>query len=173
MSVPLLIAFNSEAGVVRGVRAARDRGLAIIDVYAPYPVHGLSEAMDLPPSRLPRVCLALGVAGAASMAGFAFWTTAVAWPINIGGKPWHSWPAFMPPIFETMILCAAVGTALVFFVRSGLHFDRAPSPYVPRATDDRFVLAIDGRGVSDPGAIQQLFASFGGSQIEDQMAGAR
>ena len=96
MSQKVLISvFRNEDDVLKATAAARKQGLDIVDVYTPYAVHGLDRAMGLPPSRLPWVTFILGLTGALTMTIFQYWASAVDWPINVGGKPWHSWPA--PP----------------------------------------------------------------------------
>lgn len=167
-----LAAFDTEADVLEAVHTARERGFTIVDVYTPYPVHGLDDAIGLPPSQLSRVGLVLGAAGAASMLFFQFWVTAIAWPINIGGKPWNSLPAFIPATFETMVLFAAVGTAAVFFARCGLRPGRKPAPFVPGATDRLFVLAIEtDDGASDPTVVREIFSPFNVRQVDERAPG--
>ncbi len=73
---------------------------------------------------------------------FQYWATAVSWPINVGGKPWNSLPAFMPVTFEVMVLCAGVGTVVAFIWSSGLRPGRRSALSDLRVTDDRFALAI-------------------------------
>ena len=97
--------FENEQDTLGAIRASRKRGFKIVDVYAPYAVHGVEEAMELPPSRLPWIVFALGLLGAGLKVWFEFWTTAVDWPLNVGGKPFNSLPAFVPVTFEVMVLC--------------------------------------------------------------------
>lgn len=142
-SRPLFVSvFEREEDVVGATAAARAQGLQVADVYTPYEVHGLDRAMGLSPSRLPWVCFLLGLAGAVLMLLFEYWTMAVDWPINVGGKPWNSLPAFVPVTFEVMVLFAGVGTVAAFFVAAGLRPGRRPSVPDPRVTDDRFALVI-------------------------------
>ena len=97
MSRRLLVSFfDHEDDILGASRTVRESGFHIAGVYTPYAVHGLDKAMGLPPSKLPFVCMLLGVLGAGLKVYFEFWTTAVAWPINVGGKPWNSLPAFVP-----------------------------------------------------------------------------
>lgn len=100
--------FERESDVVAATRAARAGGYVIEDVYTPYAVHGLDRAMGLEPSWLPWVCLAFGASGTVFAIWLQFWTSAVAWPINVGGRPWNSLPAFVPVIFELMVLAAGM-----------------------------------------------------------------
>ncbi|MEW5983159.1 MAG: DUF3341 domain-containing protein [Acidobacteriota bacterium] len=134
--------FTREEDVLEATGAARREGLTILDVYTPYAVHGLDSAMALQRSRLPRVCFLLGLGGAAFKVWFEYWTTAVAWPINVGGKPWDSLPAFVPVTFEVMVLFAGVSTVVAFFLVARLRPWRRPRLVHPRVTDDRFVLLL-------------------------------
>lgn len=135
--------FEREQDILNAARAARERGWRIVDIYSPYAVHGLDRAAGFAPSRLPWICFALGLAGAAFKIWFEYWTTAVSWPVNVSGKPWNSLPAFVPVTFEVMVLVAGVGTVVAFFLAVGLRpGKRAVLPH-PRVTDDRFALLIE------------------------------
>jgi hypothetical protein len=140
----LLGVFANEADVVAAARAAHAAGYRIHDAFTPYAVHGLDEAMGLRPSRLPWACLAFAVTGLAA-AGFGqYWLSAVDWPLDVGGKPFNSLPAFLPVMFETMVLMAGVGTVLALLLRTGLRPGQAARLAHARVTDDRFVLAVEG-----------------------------
>ena len=157
----VICTFEREADLIGAAAAARGRGIEIEDAYTPYAVHGLAAAMGLPPSRLPRVTLVLGVFGAVSFLLFQQWASAVSWPINVGGRPWNSLPAFVPVAFETMVLFAGVGTVVAFLVLTGRHPWRRPRVVAPRVTDDRFalVLVIDG-GRADRVALDAMLSRF-------------
>ena len=162
--------FEREADVLAATRAARESGLRVLDVYTPYAVHGLDRAMGLAPSRLPVVCLLLGLLGAVLKVWFEFWTTSVAWPINVGGKPWDSLPAFVPVTFEVMVLFAGVSTFLAFLLVAGLRPGRVPVMPHPRVTDDRFVLEVEETdSVFDAARVEQLFAGFRAIHSEERV----
>lgn len=162
--------FAEEHGLVRVTRAAREAGLRIIDAYAPYAVHGLDEAMGLRPSRLPWICFAAGITGAALKLWFEFWTTMVDWPVNIGGKPWNSLPAFVPVTFEVMVLSAGLTTVFAFLVLGRLWPNKRPVNLLPRVTDDRFVLVLEETDAStDYERLRRLFEDFGAVQIEEHL----
>ena len=169
MSAKVLIGiFKSEDDVVKATDAARKEGLDIVDVYAPYPIHGLDRAMGLPPSRLPWVTFLLGLFGGVTMTIFQYWASAVDWPINVGGKPWQSWAAFAPVVFEVTVLCGGVGTVLFFIVYSGLKPGN-PSPVADlRVTDDRFALVLGQTG----SAAESLLSRFHPVKIEERTFGA-
>ena len=167
--------FEREEDVLAATKAARAAGLKILDVYTPYAVHGLDHAMGLLPSRLPRVCFLLGLLGATFKVWFEFWTTSVAWPINVGGKPWNSLPAFVPVTFEVMVLFAGVSTFLAFLLVTGLRPGRVAVMPHPRVTDDRFVLEVEETdSVFDVARVERLFAGFRAVHTEERVqAGAR
>jgi hypothetical protein len=135
--------FQTEDDILSATGAARRRGLKIVDVFAPYAVHGLDRAMGLERSKLPWVCFLLGLAGAAFKVWFEYWTTASDWPLNVGGKPWDSLPAFVPITFEVMVLFAGLSTVLAFFGMSRLWPGRKPRLLDPRVTNDRFALVLE------------------------------
>ena len=135
--------FAEEDGLLAFTRAARSRGLTLVDAYTPYPVHGLDDAMGLRPSRLPWLCFLAAITGAALKLLFEFWTTMVDWPLNVGGKPWNSLPAFVPITFEVMVLFAGISTVLAFFGMSRLWPGRRPALLDPRVTNDRFALVLE------------------------------
>jgi hypothetical protein len=164
----LVSVFKTEDDVIKATAAARKEGLEIVDVYAPYAIHGLDRAMGLPPSRLPWVTFVLGAFGGLSMAIFQYWASAVSWPINVGGKPWHSWLAFAPVIFEVTVLLGGVGTVLFFIVYSGLK-PGAESPVSDlRVTDDRFALVLAQSGRLGRPGIESLLSRFHPVSIEER-----
>lgn len=134
--------FDDEGSVLEAVRAARRAGHAIVDVYSPYAVHGLEHAAGLPRSRMHRVAFAFGSLGVLCALGLQYWTTAVSWPINVGNKPWNSWPAFIPVTFELTVLFAGVGTVLVFLGLARLWPGRKAELPFEGLTDDRFALGL-------------------------------
>jgi hypothetical protein len=157
--------FETEEALLRAVRAARAGGMTIRDAYTPYAVHGLDEAMGLPPTRLGRVCFLFGAAGATLAMGFQLWASAVNWPANIGGKSFAAVPALIPIAFELTILFAALGTVLTFFVRARLHPGRAAEPPAPGVTDDRFALSLDPPG-ADPDAARRILTEAGAVAVQ-------
>jgi hypothetical protein len=126
-----------------------------VDAFTPYAVHGLDKAMGLRRSRLPFVCFAAAMLGAAFALSLQIYTSSVAWPINVGGKPFVSWPAFIPVAFELTVLFAALISAFTFFGRSKL-FPGNRQIALSRVTDDRFALVLQ---AEDETAIALLRAS--------------
>jgi len=155
----LLATFAEEQDLLAATRAAREQGLRIVDVYAPYAVHGLDRAMGLPPSHLPWVCFLLGLLGAAAKVGFEYWASWLNWPVNVGGKPWDSLPAFVPLTFEIMVLVAGVSTVLAFLAAGKLAPGKPAVLVTPRVTNDQFALLLEHTGGNfDTAAVQALLA---------------
>lgn len=164
--------FTGEKELLEVTRTVRARGLKIVDVYAPYAVHGLDKAMGLAPSRLPWVCFALGLFGAAFKVWFEYWTSAVNWPINVGGKPWNSLPAFVPITFEVMVLFAGLSTVFAFFLVSRLYPGRKAVISDKGTTDDRFALVLEECDAAfDPDEVRALLESYGAVEVTERAEG--
>ena len=152
--------FEDERDLLDAVRACRERSIPIVDVVTPFPVHGLDSALGLRRSRLPWVTLLGGLTGLALGLWFQYWSTSESYPIDVGGKPWDSFPAFVPVAFELTILFAGLATALALFVRSNLFPGRAVPPGLESTTDDRLALVL-----------AQRDARFLDSELEDLLTG--
>jgi hypothetical protein len=164
-----LSVFDNEDDIMDAARAVREEGLSIVDIYAPYAVHGLEKAAGFAPSRLPWICFALGLGGAAFKIWFEFWTTSTSWPINVGGKPWNSWPAFLPITFEVMVLAAGIGTVLALFITSRLWPGKKAVMPFPGVTDDRFALILEEKDATfDPDAVRRLCEKFNAVHTEER-----
>ncbi len=118
--------FDDDHGLLAAVQDFRGRGIEVVDVISPYPVHGLDEALGMPRSRLPWVTLAGGVFGVALGMWFQYWASATDWPLDVGGKPFDSLPAFIVIGFEMMILFAGLATAGMLFLRCRLWPGKSP-----------------------------------------------
>ncbi|MCF6285443.1 MAG: DUF3341 domain-containing protein [Candidatus Hydrogenedentes bacterium] len=164
-----LSVFDNEDDIMDAARAVREEGLTIVDIYAPYAVHGLEKAAGFAPSRLPWICFALGLAGAAFKIWFEFWTTSTSWPINVGGKPWNSWPAFLPITFEVMVLAAGVGTVLALFITSRLWPGKKAVMPFPGVTDDRFALILEEKDATfNADAVRRLCEKYNAVHTEER-----
>lgn len=138
----LVVSFADERGLLGAVRHLRAAGQPILDVRAPYPVHGLPEAQGVAPTRLPWVLLFGGLAGLAVGLGLQAWTSAVDWPLNVGGKPLLSWPAFVPVAFELTVLFGGLISVAAFLLADRRREAAPRSRDGARATDDRFLLTL-------------------------------
>ena len=132
----LMAEFDGVNELVDAVKATRAAGYRQYDAYTPFPVEAVSEAMGDHTNRLPLLVLLGGIAGLVGGYALAYWTSAIDYPLNVGGRPFNSWPAFIPITFETTILCAALATVLGMLGLNGL-----PMPYHPVFNAERFALA--------------------------------
>jgi hypothetical protein len=163
-------AFEHEEDALGATRASRENGFKIVDVYTPYAVHGMEEAMALPPSRLPWVCFALGLTGALLKVWFEYWTTWIAWPLNVGGRPWNSLPAFVPVTFEVMVFLAGVSTVIAFFIVTRLLPGKRPLLPMPGVTDDRFLLVLEETDAAfDATRVARLFQEFHAVRVDERV----
>ena len=112
--------YGDDDDLMHGVKAFRDKGIEIAEVYTPFPVHGLDEILEISRSRLPQVTFIAGGCGLLLAILFQVWTSAFDWPIDVGGKPMLSIPAFVPITFELMILFGALTTVAAFLFVSNL-----------------------------------------------------
>jgi len=124
---------------------AKEHGFEGLDAYTPYPVHGLSEALGVRKSWVPYVTLVMGLSGAALGLTFQIWTSAFDWPLNVGGKPFISLPAFIPVTFECGVLLGGTMTLAALLVACGLP--NLNTPILDRnLTNDRFGLYVPESG---------------------------
>ena len=112
----LLGVFDDEHKLTEACREMHKRQMTQYDAFTPFPVHGLDEAMGIKRSIIPYVTFAAGLTGFITGTALQWWTSAVDWPINIGGKPFSSWPAFVPVCFELTVLFGGLATAAALFV---------------------------------------------------------
>jgi Protein of unknown function (DUF3341) len=138
--------FEREADLLRAAELVNQQGWRIVDIYTPYPVHAAARLMGLGRSRLPYAAFAFGALGVGLAFWFQFWVSAWDWPINVGGRPWNSLPAFVPVAFEMMVLFAGLGVVLTWLLVSRLYPGRTAVLPSSRVTDDNFVLEVQ-----DPG----------------------
>ncbi len=144
----LLAEFHSPHEVVEAAKRVREAGYRNVDGYTPYPIEELSEALHFHKSPLPMLVLAGGILGLVAGWGLEYWSAVIEYPMNIGGRPFNSWPSFIPPAFETTILFAAGAAVFGMLALNGL-----PQPYHPvfnvpdfaLASRDRFFIGIEAR----------------------------
>jgi len=166
----LIASFDKESGIRRAVVALRNRGIAIYDTYTPYAVHGLDEAMGVRRTRLAWVTLAAGFLGCLLALLFQICTSAFDWPVNVGGKPGNSWPAFIPVTFELTVLIGGLTTVAAFFVRDRLLWGRKPHLTIEGVTDDVFALVVENPQTSwDVEAMEQQLYELGATKITEQV----
>jgi|SRR6185312_6808778 hypothetical protein len=138
--------FAAEGALVAAATRLRAAGMTGLEAYTPYPVEALDAVLPRQRWMLPVLVFAAGMLGLAGGFFLQWYGAAVAYPIDIGGRPLASWPAFIPIAFEIAVLCAVTAGFVGFFVLA-----RLPKPYQPihalpgieRASQDRFFLVVD------------------------------
>lgn len=146
----LLAEFDDPDKLVAAARRVREAGYRRVDAYSPYPVEELADALGFQETWIPLIVLIGGVAGAVGGYLLQYYASVVDYPLNVGGRPLHSWPAFVPVTFETAILGAALAAVLGMLALNGLPRPHHPVFNVPRfarATQDAFFLIVE---ASDP-----------------------
>lgn len=142
----LMAEFTDDDEILAATQAAYAAGYRQMEAYSPFPVDGLAEALGHKPRyRLDWIVLGGLVSGALIGFGLQYYAAVIDYPVNIGGRPLNSWPAFVPVTFQLAILAAAIAAVLGRFVLSGLPQQRHPVFNHPRftlATRNRFFLAI-------------------------------
>lgn len=124
-------------------RKIRDNGVKILEVYSPFPIHGIDEVIGHKRTRLPVVAFLFGMTGTILALTMQEWMMGYDWPMIIGGKNFAPLPSFIPFTFEFTILLAALGMVGTFFVISDLKPYKRVKLFDDRITQDKFILAID------------------------------
>jgi len=139
--------FETAHQLIKAAEKVRDAGYKHMDAYAPFPVEGLSEALGLKRNLVPWITLLGGLGGGLSGFGFEYWVNVISYPMNIGGRPLNSWPAFIPVTFELTILGASICAVFGMLALNQLPRPHHPVFSVPRfaahASSDRFFLCIE------------------------------
>jgi hypothetical protein len=140
--------FDDPSTLVAAAHRARHDGYRRMDAYTPFPIEELHEALGMRHTRLPLIVLIGGLVGCLGAYALQYWVSAIAYPLNVGGKPFHSWPAFVPVTFECTILGAALSAVLGMLALNGLPMPYHPVFNVPRfalASRNRFFLCIEAK----------------------------
>lgn len=170
MNLPagIVAEFATPESFVAAVRAARHAGYSRFRAYTPYPVAEADEWLPAPPTPMAKIMLAAGVAGG-SGAYFLQWFAAHDYAINVGGRPIHSWPAFIPVTFELTVLTSAVAGVIALLILCGLprlHHAIFSVDGFERATTDRFFLHIEHSDPRfDPAAATRLLTDAGATTV--------
>jgi hypothetical protein len=163
--------FDNPAALVAAARRTRDAGYRRFEAYAPFPIEELVETVGHSHTRLPLAVFLGGLIGGLSGYLLQYFTAVVTYPLNIGGRPLHSWPAFIPVTFECTILGAALTAVFGMLVGNGLPMPYHPLFHVPRfarASRDLFFLSIQARDpMFDAAAVAQFLDSLGATHVQE------
>jgi ActD protein len=144
----LMAEFDDANALVEATRRTYDAGYRMVDAYSPFPIEPAWEALHADDRRVQLFVLIGGIVGACVGFGLCYWTQAIAYPLNIGGRPLNSWPSFIPVTFETTILFASFTAVITMIALNGLPMPYHPVFNVPqfsRASQDRFFLTIEAK----------------------------
>jgi cytochrome c5 len=163
--------FTDPQKIIDAAKQIRPRKLGRLEAYTPYPVHGLDAAVGLPPSRLGRLVLGMGILGTTLALLFEWWTSAVDYPLITGGKALFSWQAFVPVMFEVTVLFATFTAGLaMLFVLNKLPFFGHPvlhSKAIKGITRDKLALSIESTDLAfDPEVARQALVDSGAESTE-------
>jgi hypothetical protein len=159
--------FEDEDVLIDAVTKVRTTGVKIHEVYSPFPVHGLDEALGYKRTRLPIAAFIFGLTGTSLALIMQIWMLGYDWPMIIGGKNFASLPPFIPVTFELTVLLSALGMVATFMIVSDMKPYRWPVQFDVRSTDDKHVMAIDlalnkGKTTND---ISRLLKDAGASEV--------
>ena len=163
--------FEDAQACVDAARRATDEGFSRIEAYTPVPIEQLNEILHLKRTRLPLATLLGGLTGMATGFGLQYWASAIEYPLNIGGRPFASWPSFVVPSYELTILFAALTATLFMIIANGL-----PQPYHPvfnverfsMASSDKFFLVIESTDAKfDQRAVSEFLRGTGAKGVYD------
>ena len=116
----LMAEFDSAQALLDAAHKVREAGYTRTDAYSPMPIHGVAEALGMKERKVAPFVLAGGLTGLAAGYGLQYWTSVIAFPMNIGGRPLHAWVSFIPPTFEVTILLASFAAVLSMIILNGL-----------------------------------------------------
>jgi len=162
--------YDDEEILLKAVRQAKDDHLDIMDVYSPFPVHGLDPLLGLSESRLHQAGFVYGAIGTLTAFLFMTWVFTRDWPIIFGGKPYWSVPAFIPITFEVTVLFASVGMVVTFYTICGMAPGVTNPTLDDRITDDKFCIAFQTNGASESeiDRLRTFLSSTGASEVNSK-----
>ena len=168
----LMAEFPDPTSLVLATRKTHEEGYRDMDAYSPFPIHELIDAFKAHDHRVQRNVLVGGIFGMVAGFGLCYWVSVIAYPLNIGGRPLNSWPAFIPVTFELTILFASFAAVLSWIVLSGLPLPYHPVFNVPRfattASQDGFFLTIEATDPKfDPTGTRDFLRTLGAREIND------
>jgi hypothetical protein len=158
--------FDDPDEMMKGIDNLQKNSIPIYDIYTPMPIHGIEDKMGVKDSRLGYAAFCFGCLGITVITSILYYTLVYDWPMNVGGKPSFAMPNFIPFMFEWTILFTAFGMTITFFAATHLFPGRAPRVMDLRATDDRFVIAVNAKGNVPHEDITNLLKQAGAVEVK-------
>jgi hypothetical protein len=165
----ILGVYSDPDEVVSAVKKIRSNKIKVHEVYSPFAIHGIDDALGYKRSRLPIAAFLFGMLGTLLALTMQFWMMGIDWPMIIGGKNFASLPPFIPVTFELTVLISALGMVGVFMVASDLKPYKKLKLMDTRITDDKHVIAVDlgtNNGASEE--IKKLFKETGAEEVNEK-----
>jgi hypothetical protein len=158
--------FDDEAVLFPAVKKTRRAGYKIYDVFTPFPIHGLDKALGLKDTSLDTAGFFYAITGTATALGFISWVFTSDWPLNIGGKPHFSLPAWIPITFELTVLFCAIGMVLTFCYLCQIAPFVKKDHFHLRSTDDLFVMALECTDKTNEAETVAFLESLGAKEVK-------
>ncbi|HEX8019226.1 DUF3341 domain-containing protein [Mucilaginibacter sp.] len=162
----ILGVFDDPDDMMHGIDKLQKNSVPIYDVYTPMPIHGIEAKLNIKDSRLGYAAFMFGCLGGTIMFSMVYYMLVHDWPINIGGKNFFAIPDFIPVTFEWTVLWTSFGMTFTFFFASHLFPGRAPRVMDLRATDDKFIIAINAKGNIPHDDITNLLKEAGATEVK-------
>lgn len=166
----IMAEFDTPAAVYHAAEKVRDAGYTRWDVFAPFPIHGIDEAMGHKRTILPVMVAAGAFAGAGLALLMQWWMSGVDYPLVVQGKPYGAWEPFTPIVFELGVLLSAFTTLIGMLALNGLprmHHPLFAKDRFLRVSDDRFIICVEAEDPKfDPEATRRLLEANGGKNID-------
>ncbi|HXB21706.1 MAG TPA: DUF3341 domain-containing protein [Candidatus Solibacter sp.] len=163
--------FSDADSLVKAVKATTRENFKVYDVYAPYPIHGLDEAMGIRHSRLPWVTFIVGLSALMGALILQFYTSVLDWPLNVGGKPNNSTLAFLPITFELTVLLGGLSTVAALFIKARLYPGKKEQLIAEGVTNNKFALVLRKKDASfDAMRARQLLEQSGADRVQEKEA---
>jgi len=163
--------YDDDEDLLAAIKQAKADHLDIMDVYTPFPVHGLDPLLGLAESRLHQAGFVYGALGTCTAFGFMTWVFTRDWPIIFGGKPYWSVPSFIPITFELTVLFAAIGMVVTFYTVCGLAPGVTNPTLDDRITDDKFCIAFQVNDANQDrlSKLNSFFSRTGASEVNTKI----
>lgn len=163
--------FEDDDVLLKAIGSLKEKGLKIVDVISPYPIHGMDKALGLKRTRISICCFLYGATGTSLALLMMWYMNIFDWPMDIGGKPsfalYKNLPAFIPVTFESTVLCAAHGMVITFLLRSKILPGVEPKIIDVRQSDDRMVMAVQVKDNQTAADFRTMIMAEGAVEVKD------